>query len=320
MRGILRRFGRPLARRARSLRKRVVRAGRRLDQRTRRAWRRRFILRWRLGNRLSWHLHGPGFRRGFAERARTRRWVFVVGCSNSGTTLLARLLMAHRDVAGLPREGQELATVLPRPSDRGLGRAWSEHADAFALDEHDDVSIGPRLAHDWERRLDDPGLPVALEKSPVNSLRMRWLGRVFPRARFVAIVRDGRVVTEGISRRRAGIPLEQSARHWARLNELLLADAPHLRHFELVRYEDLVADPEGVLRHLLRFLDLDPVRHDFDFAAPVAARNLDGEPTPIQDYNARGLARLDREALAAIDPILAPMMKRLGYPTSPAAG
>ena len=59
------------------------------------------------------------------------RWVFVVGCYNSGTTLLANLLEAHPAINGLAREGVELTDALRRPELAGWPRmCWAGRASA----------------------------------------------------------------------------------------------------------------------------------------------------------------------------------------------
>lgn len=41
----------------------------------------------------------------FTPVPRPDKWLFVVGCYNSGTTLLAEMLSRHPNISGLPTEG-----------------------------------------------------------------------------------------------------------------------------------------------------------------------------------------------------------------------
>ena len=70
-----------------------------------------------------------------------RQWVFVVGCYNSGTTLLHDVPANHPDVAHLPREGQYCTDQLLVPKDAGLARSWALDPGRFTLNE--DTVSGP---------------------------------------------------------------------------------------------------------------------------------------------------------------------------------
>jgi hypothetical protein len=244
----------------------------------------------------------------FAPLPRPRRWVFVVGCYNSGTTLLHDALAAHPDVGSLPREGQELTDALPLPRRLGLPRLWALEPERFRLDEHATGVDARRLKRQWGARFDDPRRAILLEKSPTNAARVRWLDRHFENAHFVAIVRDGYAVAEGI-RRKAGHAIGRAARQWARSNEILLADLEHVPRALVVRYEELVADPEAVLRRVHAFLGL------AGETAALARRRfrVHGETSRIQDHNARSHAALDAADLDAIEAAAGPLLARLGY-------
>ncbi|MBK9319321.1 MAG: sulfotransferase [Bacteroidetes bacterium] len=41
------------------------------------------------------------------------KWVFILGCYNSGTTLLHKLLATHSDIGSMPNEGQFYSSQLP---------------------------------------------------------------------------------------------------------------------------------------------------------------------------------------------------------------
>ena len=163
------------------------------------------------------------------------KWVFVVGCYNSGTTLLAELLGRHSRISALPTEGHFITDQLVRDYDVGLPRMWVEREDLFRMTE---ASEGPdvvRLKKEWGSRL-DLRKPILLEKSPPNGARTRWLQAHFENAYFIAIVRNGYAVAAGIRKKAephhiAGErwPIEMAAYQWARSNEVLLEDAAHLR-------------------------------------------------------------------------------------------
>ncbi len=46
-----------------------------------------------------------------------KKWVFIIGCYNSGTTLLNEILASHPKISGLPDEGVMLTDQLVKPED-----------------------------------------------------------------------------------------------------------------------------------------------------------------------------------------------------------
>ena len=238
-------------------------------------------------------------------------WLFLLGVSNSGTTILTRLLASHPRLRVLPKEGQALTDAVPKGDRLGTGRRWTERLDVFHLTEESDPAPALRAKYDWayhcERR---PGILV--EKSPPNSVRARWLQANFRPARFLAIVRHPYAVCEGM-RRRSRATIEDAARQWATANEVLLADAESLERFLLLTYEELTERPEETLERLREFLDLDEPFDRSVAERPLRMVNVEGEPRPLQNFNAKSLERLTDEEIAAIDRIAGPMMERLGY-------
>ncbi len=68
------------------------------------------------------------------------------------------------------------------------------------------------------------------------------------------VSRNGRVRTS----------LPSLVSHWIKAHEVLRDDAPHIERLHVLRYEDLVSDPDTELRTIQLFLGLDtpdPQRH-----------------------------------------------------------
>lgn len=259
-----------------------------------------------------WAALGAADRRGWWEREASRPWIFIIGCNNSGTTLLYEMLGLHPDITLLPHEGQYLTRLLPLPASAGCPRVWTERLDVFRLTEKDQGPAGDRLVFDWVSQAERPLRRFIAEKSPPDTLRSRWLQRVFPAAWFIAIVRSGFAVAEGI-RRRQGYDLERCARHWSLANQLMLEDAGHLRRFLLVRYEDLLGDFPALADSIAAFLQVDR-RPLLAFPGrELTVHNMDDAAARLSDYNRRSLANLSAADLDAIERGAGPMLERLGY-------
>jgi Sulfotransferase family len=238
-------------------------------------------------------------------------WLFVLGVTNSGTSILNRLLDAHPEVRILPTEGQWLTDALPLAKQFDVRRKWTERLDVFHMTEESDPMPALRAKYDWAYHY-GPGPGILVEKSPPNTLRSRWLQKNFAPSRFAAIIRHPYAVCEGI-RRRSKVGIEEAARQWAKANEVMLADSEHLEHFHLVTYENLTERPDEELERFRTFLSLATPFDRSVVDTPIAMHNVTGKPQRLQNLNHTSLERLSDEEIATIDRIAGPMMTRLGY-------
>jgi len=115
-------------------------------------------------------------------RPRSPDPIFVIGCSRSGTTVTYETIAASPGLLSLGHEIPEFWDSLWGPRNNG----WeSEAADAEAArPEH--RAAAQRY---FFQRL---GSGRVLEKTCINVMRVPYLHRLFPQARFVYIHRDGR--------------------------------------------------------------------------------------------------------------------------------
>jgi Sulfotransferase family len=265
-------------------------------------------------HRVRWALRGREALERYTGRALELDgwfWLFVMGQTNSGTSILTRFLGSHPAVRIMPTEGQYLTDALPMAADYGVKREWTKRLDVFHLTEESDPSPALRARYDWSYYLPHrPG--IAVEKSTPNAIRSRWLQANFAPARFVGIVRHPYAVCEGI-RRRTGMAIGDAAAQWAQANELMLADSERLDHFLLVTYEDLTERPDEVLAKLQAFLGLDTPFDRTLLESPIAMHNVHDRPQPLQNMNPKSFERLSDEDKAEIDRAAGPMMARLGY-------
>lgn len=244
-----------------------------------------------------------------------RKWVFVVGCYNSGTTLLSGLLGAHEQISALPTEGQFLTDQFAADHELGLPRMWCRREDLYRLTEDDPGPDVVRLKREWGMRL-DRSKPILLEKSPPNSVRMRWLQKHFENAHFIAIIRNGYAVAEGIARKAepvhtaGGWSIEQCAEQWRRANEMIEADAEHLDHLMWLRYEDLAEDPQREIGRVMSFLELEDAR-GIDLSQRWSVHE---RAERIRNLNAESIARLSDADIATVERVAGDALAHFGYP------
>ncbi len=293
-----------------------------------------------------------GFRRR-CERIRqvlSRRIFFVVGAQKSGTTWVQKLLDAHPEIV-CSGEGHFADWAAA-----GLGKFLDNYNSGLALVAErvyqNEPYYGPIEAEDaeyliaalaallWSQRAIPEGVKCIGDKTPAQARFLPRLQRIFPGARFIHIVRDGRdvlvsrvkhaqrVVTQvvrgnpdeyGFSAR-----TEEYARDWARTVGSAAAFAQrHPAVCHTVTYEALKQDAEGTLEEIFRFLEVDP-------SADVVARcrdagsfeTLSGGRKPGEEDTRSFLRKgvvgdwrnhLDEATLEAFERIAGPLMTELGY-------
>ncbi len=245
---------------------------------------------------------------------RPELWVFLVGCYNSGTTLLSKLLSRHPDISALPTEGHFLTDQFVKDYEVGLPRMWAGREELFRLTEKDTGPDPARVKKEWGMRL-DTGKHVLVEKSPSNSVRLRWLNHHFQPACFICIIRNGYAVAEGIRRKadpkhlRNGWPIEMAAHQWRRTYEVLESDSVYLKRFLFVKYEDLVGDPVKELNRIADFLGIKPFKK-FNNRMELAIHERN---EPIRDLNPASISRLTPEDICVINNVAKETLIRYGY-------
>jgi hypothetical protein len=198
---------------------------------------------------------------------------FIVGVARSGTTLLRLQLDAHPQLAIPPETsfGTVAAKAASLTGPRALLDALMEHeawddlrlGEDEALDVIRDVrpwSVGGALRAIYQALAAREGKPRWGDKTPGHVGCMPALAEVLPEAHFIHLIRDGRGVAASV-RNLPFAPgdgsIEAIADDW---RDQLLAGrtaGPTLPHYRELRYERLVSDPEGVLKDLCPYLELE---------------------------------------------------------------
>ncbi len=246
-------------------------------------------------------------------------WLFVVGCYNSGTTILRNMIAAHPEIASMPREGVRFARQLSDLQEGGHHMHWAENWKELAT-----PANGAADAHEamldwspfWQR-----GAKVHVEKSVAHTARIPWLAAHFPNARFIGIHRNGYCVSEGLRRRsrppdwlkaKTGLdhyPLEMSAQQWLDANTAMLTGLEAVQHKMIVPFQHMVTNPAEVLAEAFAFAGAAPLPLSFD-GAHIA---IGGKPHEIRNPDPASLKRLSNDDKALLRSQLGGMMARLGY-------
>jgi hypothetical protein len=140
-----------------------------------------------------------------------------------------------------------------------------------------------KAVREWFENQQGPSLTV--EKNPRNTLRVPYITSIFPEAKIIHIVRDGRDVACSLL---PGIgsaewmhlkppnwkallveePITRCAMVWRDIMEIALADLSSIPHL-MVKYEDMVLAPENVAKTILNYLGL-----SWDFRVQEFCRHI----------------------------------------------
>lgn len=244
---------------------------------------------------------------------------FLLGFPRSGTTLLDRMLSAHPGISSI--EEQETLVDAHRDfvmAPGGLGRLPG-------LDE----TARSRYQEAYRRRVADAAggpAPIILDKLPLHSIFLPVIAAIFPAARVIMVIRDPRDVCLSCFMQRFELntamahflDLELTAEYYRQVMQLALdaLDRLPLAH-RRVRYEDLVAGPEPILRDLVSFLGLGWDPAVLEYRSRIEGSRID---TPSYRQVSRPLYQSSvgrwRRYADQMEPILgmlAPLVARLGY-------
>jgi hypothetical protein len=284
-------------------------------------------------------------------------YLFIVGCPRSGTTLLQRLLDGHPQIAITP-ETHWIARWFNDRWDKGItpeGRVSKKLLRKLsAHPRFAELGVSPRKSHfrvEGQGRVtyarfvsslfdlygQRQGKPLVGDKTPGYAREMPTLNALWPAARFVHLVRDGRDVTLSIlnwERAKNWRSGEGAARFqtWAedRLGTAALWWEWHVRlaresgHrlgpalYHEKRYEALVSKPEGECQSICAFLGVpsdDALLRVYEERARQNAALADKHPwMPVS----RGLrdwqSQMPPSEVERFEAVAGRLLEELGYP------
>ena len=264
------------------------------------------------------------------------RQIFIGGCSRSGTTLLGAILGAHSECICAPESHFKISVLRACGPSNGhvdsqaalkmITRHWR-----FKLWELDvDPARAPEGSYarllEWlvaqyagRRRLTGR---IWVDHTPENINYAPTLLNLFPKAKIVHIVRDGRGVAASI------MPLDwgpntivETAKWWQEMVTCGLAMEALLPSDRIVRikYEDLVRAPEETVGRLCDDLDLDyepTMLQANGFQPPhytASQHTLIGR-CPDAERAARWRTDLTPRQIEIFESLASDLLDRLGYP------
>lgn len=250
----------------------------------------------------------------------------VMGCARSGTSILGELIASHPRV----RYKHEAHAIWDKA---GLGENESHRLTQTQATPEVKKIIRKKFAEE------QGDAELFAEKCPRSVLRVPFIREVFPEAKLIHIVRDGRDVAcsmlpgvggnewrhlkppswQALMQAESGVV--RCALAWKTIMEIALEDLARTPHF-MLRYEDLVQNPASKARELFAFLEL-------PFAPEVAAFCAKIQNETSNSYHAqkqvkwfredhevrigRWRENMSPEEAARVEEALRPLLDQFGY-------
>lgn len=148
--------------------------------------------------------------------------IHVCGCGHSGTSILTRLIGAHPRIHAIPGESGVAKKQSYRRYRQALEGFWADTAAAAA--------------------------DIWVEKTPKHVRHLAFILNAAPSSRIVLISRDPRDCVASLKRRYGRFG--KALRRWRHDNGRVLRWRAHPQ-VSLLRYEDLVQDPQATLEELM---------------------------------------------------------------------
>lgn len=266
---------------------------------------------------------------------------FILGFQRSGTTMLRLMLDAHPDISvphetafipevarlsraqgALDREDAENLVDLIRQypfvrkgnllTDRGLAAAKQA------------TSLPQLVAALFEGHAEGRGSRIWGDKSPNQTLEIAELARLFPKARFIHLVRDGRACMLSHKRVDWGTRSPMAlAVAWATASLIAEEVGSALgSRFLSLRYEELIRQPQSELERVAEFLEVpfDPLMLDFHSRAatevPSGSRryHTSAMSPPDPSKGDRWQSELSAAEISLFEEYGAIALDRLDYP------
>ncbi|SDS25352.1 sulfotransferase family protein [Christiangramia echinicola] len=247
-----------------------------------------------------------------------QKWIFILGCYNSGTTLLNEILAQHPEISGLPDEGVMLTNQLVKPEDFGWRRMWSQ---CEAKMENSSVNknknahiIKKHWSHFYEPNI------FFVEKSISNICRIPFFAENFKPAYFIHIVRNGYAAAEGIQRKaeimednkfhgNQKYPIEICIDQWTQSLDKIEKSKIEMENFLEISYEELSEETVKTMNKITDFLNLNNYPPDFFRKSFL----IHGSNNKIRNMNKKSLSNLNTRDLEIINERASLYLSKYGY-------
>jgi len=294
--------------------------------------------------------------------------IFIVGVPRSGTTLLYDLLACHKDVAffsqidlrefhhsnfmqfvylrrrifesrnwPFSRDGFESRVTTSFETPDEFNHFWNKYIHkTWATADDVKNSSYEEIRNEIASLLKKKNKKRFLNKSPIHSVRIGFLKKIFDDAIFINIIRDGVPVVNSMIRESRKIKnldgyfgvhlkknnqmdfdlLERHARQWIDVNTEIQNCRKFLnenQYFQ-IKYEDLISDPEDTIKEIFDFCELEFVNiFDGSYRRMGERGNLEIIPTDLTNTNVKYKDELSESEIEKLHLIMKDLLLEFKY-------
>lgn len=191
-----------------------------------------------------------------------KEFIFIGGLHRSGTSLLHKILAAHPSISGfsgtsVPEdEGQHLQTVIkPALAFGGPGKFVFD--ERSYMDENHPLATKKNAKEIFDQWCNhwDLSSKYLIEKSPPNIVRTRFLQKLFPKSKFIIVLRHP-IAVAFATKKWCNSSTLSLLDHTLCAYEIFHNDMKMLKSFYVLRYEDVVSEPQSKVNEIFLYLGL----------------------------------------------------------------
>ena len=202
------------------------------------------------------------------------RAIFIGGCPRSGTTFLGNVLGLHSQCVATPESNfaidvfndlqpiaeKNIREVRQAIEDHWRFKTWALAADweqAAATDDYRALIFD--LADQYGRKRLKKNGHIWIDHNPTNMRDSKRMEEIFPRSKYIHIIRDGRGVAKSIIPLNWGPSAVETAAYWwmAFVAAGVVAEMNFGANALRVKYEDLLSNMEDEVRRICDFCEID---------------------------------------------------------------
>jgi len=253
-----------------------------------------------------------GFLKGYP-----RNPVFIVGSPRSGTSIFNKMIAECDDVANLSE-----AIFIWSPSDKNADCDHVKGAGDVTREDELRIRGGFGFYQLFRRKR------IFVNKCPRSSVRLAFISRLFPEARYIHVYRDGRAVVASIiniierEKFRQKVPLgafckpsnwrdymdmgvvERHSHQWNDIMETIGEDSASLDRDKWidVRYEDFCRNPRDTMKEIFGFIGVTPTEGQLQRIADMPQPN-----------DMKWLEQFSQDEIDTMNRVMKPQLEAYGY-------
>ena len=199
-----------------------------------------------------------------------KKFIFISGLHRSGTSLFYKILNEQENFSGLTNtneiedEGQFVQSVyLPAYKFGGVGKfGFNKESQlnetSILINEKNRQKLFKEWSIFWNTEK-----KYLVEKSPPNIIRTRFLQEMFPNSYFINITRHP-IATSLATKKWSKTSLDSLIDHWIVCHKIYNKDKKNLIRSINFKYEDLIDNPEKILKTISNFLKIKIINSDIE--------------------------------------------------------